>query len=702
MSVSSLSTALAGLKAAQSSINVVSSNITNASTPGYTRKILPQQAAVTEMGTGLGVQVNEIIRKVDSALLRDLFGQKSTTEGAGVREAYLSRMMDFHGASEKQISIAAEMAQLNETFSELSSAPDDQVLLNSVVAQGQVTADKFNSMSEYITGMRNDTQNELRSVVSDVNGILERIATLNNQISGLSVQDRSTAQLDDQRDEAMRELSQYMEISYFKSENDRLVVMTNEGATLADNEARQLQFTPSPLGATSSLGNNGAQRLTIAGEPEIDLTEKATGGQIEALLELRDQTLPQYGAQLDEFAQKTAMRFEEQGLTLFTDQNGNVPDHVDPPALVDYTGFAENMRVNPDVLDDPSLVRTGTNGESVMDGSNAVIDRILEFTFGSAKHDQGSGTIDISSGTIFASAGLEQQGRVVGTSNITVAEYTPLTEHPDIPDGGEFTIDTGSGPVTVTINAGDTATDLVNNINAGVGAGTARLNGLGQLVLEANADITVGDTSMGAAGLEAVGLSTGTTAAEDPSFTIQVGQQAPTTIIISPTDTQADLLADLNAVPGVTASLGGSGELVIQPLDSSGINRGRLNLNNGLGQPLTAMGVNVSKVEHTAFRVSGLGVDGNLNTEMGGNTRLGDFGKSMVAFQAEEHAKAKSDFEDASTFHNTLNERFLNETGVDIDQELTELIKFQTAYTAATQLISASEKQFNDLINSIR
>jgi flagellar hook-associated protein 1 FlgK len=700
MTVSPLSNALAGLKAAQSSINVVSNNITNASTPGYTRKVLPQQSAVTQLGEGFGVRISEVIRKVDDALIRDLLGQKSNSEAAGIRESYLSRVMDFHGASEKEISLSAELSGLNEGFAELSAAPDDNILLSSVVSQSRVVADKFNDMSQYLTQLRNDTQNELRSIVSDVNSTLEHIATLNNQIAGLTAQNRSAAGLEDQRDEAMRELSKYMEIRSFKADSGRLVVMTNNGATLADNEARQLAFAPIPLGATSSLGNGGSTALTIAGTPPTDLTQLKTGGQIEALLELRDQTLPQYHAQLDELAQKTSMRFAEQGLTLFTDEDGNVPAHVAPPATVGYNGFSEKMQVNADVMQDHSLIRTGTNGETVLDGSNAIIDRVLEFAFGENKYYEATGSVDISAGTVFARTGIQQQAQIVGATNLT--NFTPLDSHPDITAGDQFSIDTGGGAVTVTINAADGPTDLVNSINTAVGAGTARLNDLGQLVIEGNADITIADVSLGAAGMAAIGHSAGTTAAENPSFSVQVGQQSPVTISIAPTDTQTDLLADLNAVPGITASLGGSGELIIQPLDSSGISHGRLTLDDGLGLPLKSMGMKTGKVSHTAFRTQNMGVDGNLSTEISGNSKIEGFGKSMIAFQAEQHAQADRAAESSSTFYNTLNERFLNETGVDIDQELTELIKFQTAYTAATQLIQASEKQFNDLMNALR
>ena len=701
MTVSSLSTALSGLKAAQSSINVVSTNITNASTEGYTRKTLPQQALVTQAGEGLGVQVQEAVRKVDAALLRDMFDQKSVSEAAGVKEAFLSRLMDFHGSTDAGNSISTQMADLKDTFAELSASPDDAVLLNSVVSQARSTATKFNDMSGYLTKLRNDTQTELRSVVDSVNNTLDRIADLNKQISSMSVQGRSTASLEDQRDVAMQELSQYMEVKYYNSGNGKISVMTNEGATLVNEEARHFQFEPTPLGTNSSLENGGAAQLTLKGANiNIDMTEKEMGGQMQALLELRDQTLPQYTAQLDELAQKTATRFAEQGLNLFVDENGKVPANVAPPNPVDYVGFAEQMRVNDAVIENPNLIRTGTSGEAVQDGSNTVVDRVLEFTFGNARFYQSKGTTDISSGTIFNAAGLEQKGQMVGNRDLT--EYNPLTEHPDIDAGTSFTVDTGSGPVSVTVGATDGATDLVNNINTAAGSNIARLNGMGQLVIEANADITIADSTMGTAGLNALGLSAGTTAAKNPQFNVQVGQESPVTITIEPGDTQADLLNDLNAIDGITASLSPGGELLIQTLDGNGVNRGKLTMNDGLGSPLNTMGVKTSAVSHAAFRNQNLGPDANIKSGISGVTTLTDFSKSMIAVQSEDHARAASESENSSVFFNTLNERFLNETGVDIDQELTELIKFQTAYTAATQLISASEEQFDELIAALR
>lgn len=46
MSFTALNAALSGLRVAQQQLSVISNNVSNASTPGYTRKILPQTTQV--------------------------------------------------------------------------------------------------------------------------------------------------------------------------------------------------------------------------------------------------------------------------------------------------------------------------------------------------------------------------------------------------------------------------------------------------------------------------------------------------------------------------------------------------------------------------------------------------------------------------------------------------------------------------------
>src|SRR5687768_5775115 len=109
MALSGLDNALSGLRVAQQQMNTIANNICNVNTPGYTRKILPQESAVAGDAT-IGVRSNAIIRKVDLNLERDFWTQVSNVSYLDTQASYLNIIQQFHGPPDLEISIAAEIA----------------------------------------------------------------------------------------------------------------------------------------------------------------------------------------------------------------------------------------------------------------------------------------------------------------------------------------------------------------------------------------------------------------------------------------------------------------------------------------------------------------------------------------------------------------------------------------------------------------
>jgi flagellar hook-associated protein 1 FlgK len=112
---------------------------------------------------------------------------------------------------------------------------------------------------------------------------------------------------------------------------------------------------------------------------------------------LRDTTLPTFEGELDEFSYSLASRFSAQGLTLFSDPNGNVPTGGGTPVQSSYVGFAAEIQVNSAITSDPSLVRDGTTnvedsptGPSTFTenppggpaGFTTLISRVLDYALG--------------------------------------------------------------------------------------------------------------------------------------------------------------------------------------------------------------------------------------------------------------------------------------------------------------------------------
>ena len=115
MSLSALNSALSGLRIAQQQISLISTNVANVGTPGYTRKILPQSSQVVD-GRGVGVTPEKVIRTVDLNLSRDLWTQISGAAALDIKASYLSRVQQFHGPPDKELSLAAEISRLHDSF----------------------------------------------------------------------------------------------------------------------------------------------------------------------------------------------------------------------------------------------------------------------------------------------------------------------------------------------------------------------------------------------------------------------------------------------------------------------------------------------------------------------------------------------------------------------------------------------------------
>ncbi len=387
MSTSAITSALSGLQIAQKGLDLTAVNIANAQTEGYTRKVLPQESVVIG-NVGVGVRSGEIQRFVDQALLRDYRTQIGVEAGLTVRESYLSRIQSFHGSSDQETNVASKLSKLTNSFVTLSATPESATARQVVVDQAVSFASAINKYSNFLTTLRSETQDAVGEEVNSINSTLNTIADYNKRIQQMKFVGSSTANLEDQRDVALKKLSGSLDISYFEDGNGMLVVQTKQGQPLVDSVARQFKFdgTGMTYAAAYPGSLSGVVVNDTAGTFDLAKNTGQTGGRLGSLLALRDQDLPSYMGQIDELAQKVAQRFNEQGLKLFTDQNGAVPANTQNQ----YVGFSQNFQVNPLVLNNAALVQQGTSGAPLDNGSTAVIDKIIDFTFGRTKDASGT------------------------------------------------------------------------------------------------------------------------------------------------------------------------------------------------------------------------------------------------------------------------------------------------------------------------
>ncbi len=366
-----LSIAVTGLRASSTGLRTVASNVANAEVAGYTRKQQNTQSSVPD-SSGIGVTLGPETRNVDAALQRDVFARGATVTGLGARESLLQSVEAVHGAPEAGTSLGGLLGRLNDAFNTLAAQPSSAPAQQEAVRAAQALVEKLNQLATAVTGARNRAHREIEDSAKATNAALAEIDTLSIRIRNLKAADQVSPDLEDRRDAALERFTAETGARFMARADGSMLLTGPNGLTWPTEKAKGASEGPLTVAAAELAAGNyhstlGGQvpgvMLTEPGNPLFpsDVTNTLTGGRIGALIAMRDETLPRMQAELDEFAHKLARRFDQQGLRLFSDGFGNVPEEGGVPVQRNYVGFAGTIRVFAGVVENPALVRDGTH-----------------------------------------------------------------------------------------------------------------------------------------------------------------------------------------------------------------------------------------------------------------------------------------------------------------------------------------------------
>lgn len=300
---SALSFATSGLSATQSQISTVSNNIANADAAGYTKKTAATTSRVVS-GQGAGVETAEVTSAVDKNLLRQRDSAASELAAADVTAAYLDSLQTALGSTDGDDGLTDAISDLSTALAALALTPESSGEAANVVSEAEDLAESINRLSDEIQSLRLQADQDIAAAVDSVNASLHRLDELNEQIAKNEALGLSTADLEDQRAAELESLSEKMNVTSFVDSDNQLYVYTSGGTPLLDSNVNELEFTGA--GAVSSdliydpSASSGLSGITVGGE---DITADITGGEIGALLELRDETLPAYQDAVNELAE---------------------------------------------------------------------------------------------------------------------------------------------------------------------------------------------------------------------------------------------------------------------------------------------------------------------------------------------------------------------------------------------------------------
>lgn len=427
-----LSIARTGLAASQRALAQASQNIANAQTEGYTRKRIAEEA-VDAGGQPQGVRSPEARRDLDLALLAERDARGAAAAAAGVRESLLAGIEAIQGRPEDADTLGHSLGKLRESFSSLRAAPADPELARAVLRAAEGTARHFQESGAAIQAARQQAQEGIGHEVALANDALRRIADLSDLIQSTMAGGRSAADLEDKRDVEIARLSESIPVRALRGADGGVVLMGRNGLNLPLPTGGEdiLTTTTAQAGASSFHGTGGGLPGVMLGA--LDITRQLTGGRLAENITMRDAVLPRMQAELDVAAVELAGRLEAQGLRLFSDAAGQLPDRTAGYVAGNHAGFAQTIRVNPAIEPNALAVRDGThavtgtpggptaftpNPSNGPAGFTTLLDRVLD-------HALGDTAAPGTSWGGFPAAGLGPDGSLVSslTTARSVEEY---------------------------------------------------------------------------------------------------------------------------------------------------------------------------------------------------------------------------------------------------------------------------------------
>lgn len=607
-----LSTAMSGLRANQAALALVSSNVSNAETPGYVRKTAVQSPTV------VGVEISGINRVLDRYIQTQLLTETSGASYANVRADTLGNLQSIYGDPSSSNTLESAFNALTAALQGLATSPESPSSRTAVLNAAQAMAQQLNMTSQGIQGLRTNAETGLSSAVSTANNALAQIARINGQLQSLKPSDASAAALMDQRDQYVSQLSQLMDVRV-STEGNQVSVFTGSGFQLVTGvTAGTLSFNAQGAVTPNAQWNADPAKsalssvmLNLPNGGSIDLTaaNAIRSGSIAAYLELRDSSLVQAQTQVDQLAAAMASALSDKttstpatsgtqngfSFDLSAPQNGNTIriSYTDP------AGKAHTVSVV--LVNDPSVLPL--KNTDIANSGDEVIG--VDFSGGIA-----SVANALNNAGIFAGSNLQ-----FGTSGSTLT-----------------VLDDGSGGLP-TIHSG-TLTQTVDSLTSG----EAQL----PFFLDGNSLYTGAIT---AAGFQQSGLAA--------------------RITINPA-----LLADSSRLIGYAASTPAG--------DTTRVDFISARLTSGTYSYSSATGV------------------GSASSPFKGT--LLNYTQQFLGIQANAASSAQALSDGQDVVLATLQKKMDATSGVDIDEEMANLLALQNAYAANARVMSTVNSMFQALM----
>jgi flagellar hook-associated protein 1 FlgK len=697
MSLSSITgSATSGLLTAQTQLRVVSDNIANVNTPGYSRKVVDQQS-VSPSSIGGGVTVGRIHRAVDQFLAQAGFSSAAKAGSAGVIADMLDRAQGLFGDPTLGDGYFNVLDQVFAGFSTAAQDSASSVTRNQVLTQLTNFFDTSSSIALQLQKLSIEADSRIADNLSQTNGLLDQIDKLNLTIVRDAASGGDTSGAENAQSQLIDKLSSMLDVAVTRRADGGIDIQSSDGSLLIGRAgAATLSY---------STGGSAPGQIMVASSNGTPHPMLPNSGVLNGLLELRNHELPSIASQLGEYVTRAADEIN---------RAHNASTAVPPPGILTgrntgldigtaISGFTGKTTVA--VVSSAGVVQSrididfdamtlSVDGAPASGFSAATFDTDLNAALGAngaASFSNGVLSISASSGngvsiaddptTPSAKAG-RGFSHFFGLNDLVSSTGLPYpatgligTDPNGFTPGGQLTLrllDANRAAlrdVTITMPGGDmnALVTALNDPASGVGLyGSFSLSSTGELTFTASIPgvttaVVADGTERGVGGptlSSLFGISPTLRSQRAAAFSVRSDIAADSTKL-------AMAQLDLSAVAGQTAMTKG---------DARG-------------------GLLLAAADQVITRFDPAGAVGALSTT------LADYASQFSGAVAQHAAAATASKANAEAVAKEADGRRASIEGVNLDEELIKLTTYQQAYNAAARLLQAVGQLYDTLLH---
>ncbi len=226
------------LNASQAWISVTGNNLANADTEGYSRQYVDQKDAggltYRPGAQPLGVNAQQIMRFFDAFLERSYVRQNANSSRWTEQDTIMASLENIFNESNRK-GISSSLNNFFNAWQDLSLRPDDTSVRVSLLSYADNLNDMFSNTMTAIKDIQHEMDVSISQGVKLVNELAESIADLNRQITYMTVDGISNPNsLLDKRDQLVRELSTYVDVETIDHGKGNFRVQLSTGQPLVD------------------------------------------------------------------------------------------------------------------------------------------------------------------------------------------------------------------------------------------------------------------------------------------------------------------------------------------------------------------------------------------------------------------------------------------------------------------------------------